>query len=163
MEASACRASNSAIDSSCASTASDQCFKTIAVNISLRDHVPNVDISNRCNTSSVESQLRSKRLRWLGHSFRMPNDRVPKLLFGRVKGSRPSGRPRLSFNDVASSDCHECCITRPYKDAQTQTALARQLLSCTYLAHHELESVLSIIIITIIIIVIAVNRMSAKH
>ena len=28
-----------------------------------------------------------------------------------------------------------------------QTALARQDLSCTYLAHHELESVLIIIII----------------
>ena len=34
-------------------------------------------------------------------------------------------------------------ITRPYKDA-----LARQNLSCTYLAHHELESAL--IIITIV-------------
>ena len=82
--------------------------------ISLRDHVPNVDILNSCNTSSVESQLQSKRLRWLGRTFRMPK----KLLFGQVKGTRPSGRPRLSYNDVASSDCHECCITRPYKDAQ---------------------------------------------
>ena len=39
----------------------------------------------------------------------MHNDRLPKkLLFGQVKGTRPSGRPRLSYNDVASSDCHEC-------------------------------------------------------
>ena len=30
------------------------------------------------------------------------------------------GCPRLSFNDVASSDCHECCITRPYKDARNR-------------------------------------------
>ena len=91
----------------------------------------------------------------------MPNDRLPrKLLFGQVKGSRPSGRPRLSLNDVASSDCHDCRITRPYKDAQNgllwrdrsclATALARQDLSCTYLAHHELESVLIIIIRTTI-------------
>ena len=36
-----------------------------------------------------------------------------KLLFGQVKGACPSGRPRLSYNDVASSDCHECRITRP--------------------------------------------------
>ena len=51
--------------------------------ISLRDHLPSVDILNRCNTSPVESQLRSKRLRWLGHTVRMPNDRLPKkLLFG---------------------------------------------------------------------------------
>ena len=36
------------------------------------------------------------------------------------KGTRPSGRPRLSYNDAALSDCHECRITRPYKDAQNR-------------------------------------------
>jgi len=49
----------------------------------------------------VESQLHGKRLRWLGHVFRMPDDRLPeKLLFGEVKGLRPPGRPRSSFNYV---------------------------------------------------------------
>jgi len=67
----------------------------------------------------VESQLQGKRLRWLGHEFRMPNDRLPhKLLFGEVKGLRPSGRPRSSFNDVALSDRQNCRISRPYRDAQ---------------------------------------------
>ena len=62
--------------------------------ISLRYHVPNVDILTRCNTFSVESQLQSKRLSWLGHMFRMPDDRLPeKLLFGQVKGCRPPGCP----------------------------------------------------------------------
>ena len=52
--------------------------------ISLREHAPNVDILNRCNTLSVESQLQSKKLRWLGHVFRMPNNTLPKkLLFGQ--------------------------------------------------------------------------------
>ena len=87
--------------------------------ISLRDHVPNVVILNRCNTLSVESQLQGKRLRWLGHVFRMPHDRLPKkLLFGEVKGLRPPGRPRPSFNDVALRDCQNCRISRPYRDAQ---------------------------------------------
>ena len=55
--------------------------------ISLRDHVPNVVTLHRCNTLSVESQLQRKRLRLLGHIFRMPKDRSPKkLLFGEVKG-----------------------------------------------------------------------------
>ena len=86
--------------------------------ISLRDHVPNVDILNRCNTLSVESQLQGKRLRWLGHVFRMPNDRLPKkLLFGQVKGLRPPGRPRSSFNDVALHDCQTRRIGRAYRDA----------------------------------------------
>ena len=91
------------------------CLRRICV-VSLHDHVPNVDILNRCNTLSVESQLQGKRLRWLGHIFRMPNDRMlKKLLFGRV--SSP-GRPRSSFNDVALCDCQDCQIGRPYRDAQ---------------------------------------------
>ena len=62
------------------------CLRRIC-GISLRDHVPDVDKLNRCNTLSVESQLQGKRLRWLGHVFRMANDRLPKkLLFGQVKG-----------------------------------------------------------------------------
>jgi len=55
----------------------------------------------------------------LGHVFRMPNDRLPKkLLFGQVKGLRPPGRPRSSFNDVAVNDCQTRRISRPYRDAQ---------------------------------------------
>jgi len=70
------------------------------------------------NTLSVESQLQGKRLRWLGHVFRMPNDRLPKkLLFGEVTGLRPPGRHRSSFNDVALHDYQNCRISRPYKDA----------------------------------------------
>ncbi len=35
-----------------------------------------------------------------------------------VKGLRPPGRPRFSFNDVALRDCQNCRISRPYRDAQ---------------------------------------------
>ena len=70
------------------------CLRRIC-GISLRNHVPNVVILNRCNTLSVESQLQGKRLRWLGHYFWMSRDRLPKkLLFGEVKGLRPPGLPR---------------------------------------------------------------------
>ncbi len=70
------------------------CLRRIC-GISLRNHVLDVVILNRCNTLSVESQLQGKRLRWLGHVFRMPNNRLPKkLLFGEVKGLRPPGLPR---------------------------------------------------------------------
>ena len=86
------------------------CLRRIC-GISLRDHVPNVGILSRCNTLSVEPQLQSKRLRWLGHVFSLPNNRLPKsfkLLFGQIKGLRPPGRPRSSFNDVALHDCQTC-------------------------------------------------------
>ena len=91
------------------------CLRRIC-GISLHDHVPNVDILNRCNTLSVKSQLQGKRPIWLGHVFRMPNNRLPKkLLFGEVKappGLRPPGRPRSSFNDDALHDCQNYQISR---------------------------------------------------
>ncbi len=115
-----------------------KCLQCIC-GISLHDHVPNVVILNRCNTLSVESQLQGKRLGWLGHVFRMPNDRLPKkLLFGEVKGLRPPGRPTSSFNDVALRDCQNCQQT--WQGCTRQAALERRDLSCTHLAHHELES-----------------------
>ena len=72
--------------------------------ISLHGQVPNIDILNRSNNLSVECQLPGKRLRSLGHCFRMPDDRLPKkLLFGEVKGLRPPGRPR-SIDNVTLHD-----------------------------------------------------------
>ena len=79
------------------------CLRRIC-GISLRDHVRN-------DVISVESQLQGKRLRWLGHVFRMPNERLPKkLFFGEVQGLRPPGRPRSSFNNVVLRDCQDCRI-----------------------------------------------------
>ena len=78
----------------------------------------------------------------------MPDDRLPKkLLFGQVKGRHPPGCPESSFNDFAVRDCQLRRITKPYKDAQNMTwaqekALEGQNLPRTYLAHHELESVI---------------------
>ena len=78
-----------------------------------------VDVLNRCNTFSFESQLQIQRLRWLGHVFRMSTDRMPKkLLFGQVKGQHLRGCPRSSFNDVVLRDCQQCHINRPFRDAQ---------------------------------------------
>ena len=68
-------------------------------------------------TSATESHLNANHRQ--GHLFRMPNDRLPKkLLFGEVKGLRPPGRSRSSFNDDALRDCQNCQIGRPYRDAQ---------------------------------------------
>ena len=56
-------------------------------------------------------------------------------------GRRPPGCPSSSFNDVAVRDCQLRCITK-------QIALEGQDLPRTYLAHHELESVIIIVIIS---------------
>ena len=50
----------------------------------------------------------------------MPDNRLPKLLLVPVKGCRPPGCLRSSFNDVAVHDYSLWCITQPYKDAQNR-------------------------------------------
>ena len=91
-------------------------------------------------------ELQSKRLRWLGHTFGMPNERLPKkFLSGQVQdccpqvalGSESTVLHRVTVVQAASAGRSE------------QTALARQDLTCTYLTHYELESVLLFITVVI--------------
>ena len=51
--------------------------------------VRNDVILKKCNTFSVGSQLQSKRLRGLGHAFRMPNARLPVKSKGFVHLDAP--------------------------------------------------------------------------
>ena len=68
----------------------------------------------------MESQLQGKRLRWLGHVFKVPKDRLlMELLFGLVQGLRPPECPRSSFNDVALHDCQTSWIGRPIEMRKT--------------------------------------------
>ena len=50
--------------------------------------------------------LTERRLRWLGHTCRMPDGRIPKdILFGELaQGNRKRGRPHLRFKDVCKRD-----------------------------------------------------------
>ena len=55
--------------------------------ISLLDHITNSVILKQCESFSIETQLRSKRLRWFGHICRMSDSRLPKVLMhGQLVG-----------------------------------------------------------------------------
>ena len=91
--------------------------------LSLKDHISYAAILSMCQTCSMHSQLRSKRLRWYGHVCRMLDSRLPKvMLFGQVKGSNPPGRPGKIWNDIGLSDFLQLNINRPYRDAQKKPA-----------------------------------------
>ena len=99
-----------------------RCLRHIC-GLSLKDHISNAAILSMCQTCSMDSQLRSKRLRWYGHVCRMLDSRLPKvMLFGQVKGSNPPGRPRKIWNDIVLSDFQQLNINRPYRDAQNKPA-----------------------------------------
>ena len=94
-----------------------RCLRRIC-GISLLDHSTNSVILKRCKTFPVESQLRSKRLRWFGHICRMANNRLPKLIMhGQLVGQNCRGRPRTIWNDVVLFDIHKLKLNRYTRDA----------------------------------------------
>ena len=93
------------------------CLRCIC-GISLGDHVPNVVILNRCNILCVESQLQSKNLSQLGHTVRVPNDRLlRKLCLVKsgvfVKRALQGAQDRLLWRDKTCPACTQSyCYNR---------------------------------------------------
>ena len=58
--------------------------------ISWQDRVSNTEVLSRANLASMFTLLRQRRLRWLGHVYRMEDGRIPKdILYGEKKNQRP--------------------------------------------------------------------------
>ncbi len=60
--------------------------------------------------------LRVQRLLWLGHCWRMGEERLPKmLLWGRLEGKRSRSRPPLRWReDVVRSDVKDMGLTQAW-------------------------------------------------
>ncbi|XP_063605235.1 uncharacterized protein LOC134780428 [Penaeus indicus] len=88
-----------------------RCLKRIR-GITWQDRIPHSDILTRAGISSVFALLSQRRLRWLGHVWRMEDGRIPKdLLYGQLAtGTRRPGRPTLRFKDVCKRDMKACNI-----------------------------------------------------
>lgn len=70
------------------------------------EHITNTDLRKRWGSNDLLSDvLRHRRLQWLGHVARMPDERLPKqLMFGWLPQTRPAHGPRLRWKDRARSD-----------------------------------------------------------
>ena len=78
-----------------------RCLRRI-LGITWQDHTPNKDVLQRASSQSVFALLSQRRMRWLGHVYRMEDGRIPKdvLYGGFVNGIGPVGRPTLRYIDV---------------------------------------------------------------
>ena len=74
--------------------------------ITWEDRISNNTVLERADIPSMYTLLKQRRMRWLGHTVRMEDGRIPKdLLYGELtEGSRPSGRPHLRYKDVCKRD-----------------------------------------------------------
>ena len=61
---------------------------------------------------SMYAMLSQRRLRWLGHVYRMEDGRLPKdILYGELAtGTCSTGRPTLRFKDTCKRDLQACSI-----------------------------------------------------
>ena len=70
-----------------------------------RDHKSNETVRHSCNLPSIAGEVRFRRLKWLGHVARMPDERQPvQALFGQLIG--PGVRPPTRVMEVH-------CVQRP--------------------------------------------------
>ena len=74
--------------------------------ISWQDRVSSTEALSRANLPSMFTLLRQRRLRRLGHVYRMEDGRIPKdILYGELaSGRRSKGRPQLRYKEVRKRD-----------------------------------------------------------
>jgi hypothetical protein len=88
-----------------------QCLRRI-LGLRWQDNISNNDVLEMANITTVFFMLRLRRLRWLGHTKRMKNGRIPKnLIYGEFKmGKRSRGRLLLRYTDVCKLDMQDTNI-----------------------------------------------------
>ena len=81
--------------------------------ISWKDRITNVEVRTRTGQQTMDNILRERRLRWLGHVFRMDHHRIPQqALYWQVPGyKRGPGRPRVNWRGVVSKDLRKMVFT----------------------------------------------------
>jgi len=73
--------------------------------ITWKDMVTNDEVGKRSRMGKLEDILRKKRLRWLGHLHRMPDDRITKQsMEWKGEGKRKRGRPRKNWKTTIIDD-----------------------------------------------------------
>jgi len=130
--------------------------------ISWKDHVTNLDVLQRANSTSIESILIKAQLRWVGHVIRMEEHRIPRcLMYGELwQGRRYQGRPKLRYKDTVKSNiqwCHvklkeleESAANKPewraktYKSAATfESARKQKVAAARARRHHAATAVIT--------------------
>jgi transcription termination factor 2 len=73
----------------------------------------NLEIQNIYKSSDIVTEIKVRRLEWLGHVVRMEDTRLPKMVFNaKPEGRRGDGRPRLRWLDGVEADIKALGVKR---------------------------------------------------
>jgi hypothetical protein len=64
----------------------------------------NGELHNLYSSPDIITQMKSRRMRWVGHVACMVERKMCKVLVGKLKGKRPLRRPRLTREDGIRMD-----------------------------------------------------------
>ena len=104
--------------------------------VSWKDKVPNTEVLQRTGSVTAENIISRNHLRWLGHTVRMDNSRLPKqLLYGELsQGRRLVGRPLKRYKDQILSSLRACRL-----DSHTFKSLASERTKWRKACHKGLK------------------------
>lgn len=86
------------------------CLQRI-LGITWKDKMTYDIIYQRTQTCSIETLLAQRHLRWLGHTIRMSDQRLPKqILYGQLVGNRNAGGPKKRYKDQCKNLLKRCNI-----------------------------------------------------
>ena len=82
------------------------------IGIRWQDRITNLEILDQAHSSSIESIVIRAQLRWVGHTIRMEEHRMPRRLFyGELQnGKRNKGRPKKRYKDTVKDNLQWCEI-----------------------------------------------------
>ena len=86
-----------------------RCLRVI-LGISRRENLRDTEVRRRAGLPTVDTLIRQRRLRWLGHIMRMEPERLPRQLLAcrPAGGSRRAGGQKLRWAEIVARDLKEC-------------------------------------------------------
>ena len=70
--------------------------------------ISNKNLHLKCKSKNISTEIKQRRMRWLGHVMRMPQSRIPKTaLQWTPPGKRKKGRPRTTWRRTVTSELEE--------------------------------------------------------
>ena len=68
----------------------------------------NKNLHLKCKSKNISTEIKQRRMRWLGHVMRMPQSRIPKTaLHWTPPRKRKRGRPRTNRRRTVTSELEE--------------------------------------------------------